>query len=265
VLLLVPVPPTLEPAPCVVEPVPVLVGPLPAEFERFLDAQSDVLRFEAARVFAFERTARHDLLSPASRDELAAGAAIPRHRYLDAQAVIARCRTLFASAIAPYDLLLSASAAGEAPADLSNTGEAMFNRWCSGLRVPCLNLPGFTAYIKNPRQMPPYTAKVLSDAQAADLWAFIKAMPESPAADKIPLLSRIINEQGRSQVGRGWGDAKNPQCGGFTIAELQSLRFDVMDFSEFYASIVPVMPNVTGIQGNNTTRVPACYYGQGKC
>jgi Asp-tRNA(Asn)/Glu-tRNA(Gln) amidotransferase A subunit family amidase len=20
----------------------------------------------------------------------------------------------------------------------------MFNRWCSGLRVPCLNLPGFT-------------------------------------------------------------------------------------------------------------------------
>lgn len=79
------------------------------------------------------------------------------------------------------------------------------------------------------------------------------------------VLSRIINEQGRSQVGRGWGDAKNPQCGGFTIAELQSLRFDVMDFSEFYASIVPVMPNVTGIQGNNTTRVPACYYGQGKC
>jgi conjugal transfer mating pair stabilization protein TraN len=79
------------------------------------------------------------------------------------------------------------------------------------------------------------------------------------------VLSRIINEQGRAQVGRGWGDARNPQCGGFTIAELQSLRFDVMDFSEFYASIVPVMPNVPGIQGNNTTRVPACYYGQGKC
>jgi len=114
------------------------------EFERFLDAQSDVLRFEAARVFAFERTARQDLLSPSSRDELAAGAAIPRLRYVDAQALIARCRTLFAAAIAPYDLLLSASAPGEAPAGLSNTGEAMFNRWCSGLHVPCLNLPGFT-------------------------------------------------------------------------------------------------------------------------
>jgi amidase len=117
---------------------------MPSEFERFLDAQSDVLRFEAARVFAFERTQCAELLSPSSREELAAGAAIPRHRYLEAQALIARCRTLFAAAIAPFHLLLSASAPGEAPAGLGNTGEAMFNRWCSGLLVPCLNLPGFT-------------------------------------------------------------------------------------------------------------------------
>jgi len=58
-----------------------------------------------------------------------------------------------------------------------------------------MNQPGFTAYLRNPRQMPPYTDKVLTEAQAADLWAFIKAMPESPAADRIPLLSRIINEK----------------------------------------------------------------------
>src|SRR6266487_3562804 len=58
-----------------------------------------------------------------------------------------------------------------------------------------MNLPGFSAYIKNPRQMPPYTAKVLSDDQAADLWAYIKSMPESPPAGSIPLLSRIISEK----------------------------------------------------------------------
>jgi ubiquinol-cytochrome c reductase cytochrome c subunit len=58
-----------------------------------------------------------------------------------------------------------------------------------------MNAAAFSAYTKNPRQMPPYTAKVLSDAQAADLWAFIKSMPESPAAEKIPLLSRIINDK----------------------------------------------------------------------
>ena len=117
---------------------------LPAEFELFLDAQSDVLRFEAARVFAFERTQRGDLLSASSRDELAAGAVIPRQRYREAQALLARCRTLFAKALTPYNLLLSASAPGEAPAGLDNTGDAMFNRWCSGLHVPCLNLPCFS-------------------------------------------------------------------------------------------------------------------------
>ena len=58
-----------------------------------------------------------------------------------------------------------------------------------------MNQAGFSAYIRNPRQMPPYTDKVLSDQQAADLWAYIKSMPESPAAGAIPLLSRIINER----------------------------------------------------------------------
>jgi ubiquinol-cytochrome c reductase cytochrome c subunit len=55
-----------------------------------------------------------------------------------------------------------------------------------------MNQAGFALYIRNPRQMPPYTAKVLSDQQAADLWAYVKSMPESPSADKIPLLMRII-------------------------------------------------------------------------
>ena len=117
---------------------------LPEEFESFLDAQSDVLRFEAARVFAFERTRRADLLSTSSRAELANGIAIPRTRYVEAQALIERCRALFGTTIAAFDFLLSPSAPGEAPAGLGDTGEAMFNRWQSGLRVPCLNLPGFT-------------------------------------------------------------------------------------------------------------------------
>ena len=58
-----------------------------------------------------------------------------------------------------------------------------------------MNQGGFSAYLRNPRQMPPYTDKVLSDQQAGDLWAYVKSMPESPAASAIPLLSRIINER----------------------------------------------------------------------
>jgi mono/diheme cytochrome c family protein len=58
-----------------------------------------------------------------------------------------------------------------------------------------MSLAGFTAYVHNPRQMPPYTAKVLSDAQLADLFAHIKSLPESPPAKDIPLLTRIIGDK----------------------------------------------------------------------
>jgi conjugal transfer mating pair stabilization protein TraN len=78
-------------------------------------------------------------------------------------------------------------------------------------------------------------------------------------------LARIVNEQGRVQVGKGWGSGKNPDCSGFSIAQLQSLNFAAMDLSEFYASIVPTLPNVGTIQGSNASRLTACYYGQGRC
>ncbi len=51
----------------------------------------------------------------------------------------------------------------------------------------------FTAYVHNPRRMPPYTEKVLSDAQLADLFGYIKSLPVSPPADQIPLLARIMS------------------------------------------------------------------------
>jgi len=50
----------------------------------------------------------------------------------------------------------------------------------------------FTAYVHNPLRMPPYTEKVLSDAQLADLFAYITSLPPSPSADQIPLLGRIM-------------------------------------------------------------------------
>lgn len=36
-------------------------------------------------------------------------------------------------------------------------------------------------------------------------------------------LARIINEQGRGQIGKGWGGAESPQCGGFTQAEFAQI------------------------------------------
>jgi mono/diheme cytochrome c family protein len=52
-------------------------------------------------------------------------------------------------------------------------------------------LPVFTAYVRAPRAMPAYREKVMSDAELADVYAYIKSIPESPAAKNIPLLSQL--------------------------------------------------------------------------
>jgi conjugal transfer mating pair stabilization protein TraN len=79
------------------------------------------------------------------------------------------------------------------------------------------------------------------------------------------MLARIVNEQGRAQIGKGWGGAQSPDCSGFTVAQLQLLDFARMDLTEFYASLVPTLPNVGALQSNSAGRVPTCYYGQGRC
>ena len=48
------------------------------------------------------------------------------------------------------------------------------------------------------------------------------------------VLGRIIEEAGHSQLGLSWGDAKNPQCGGFSVAQFQQIDLSNVDFSDFY-------------------------------
>lgn len=79
------------------------------------------------------------------------------------------------------------------------------------------------------------------------------------------MLARIVNEQGRAQIGKGWGGAQSADCSGFSVAQLQALDFAAMDLSEFYASLVPTLPDVGQLQSDNAGRIPTCYYGQGKC
>jgi ubiquinol-cytochrome c reductase cytochrome c subunit len=52
-------------------------------------------------------------------------------------------------------------------------------------------LAAFTAYVRSPRgDMPPYTAKVLSDRDLADMHAFLEGLPQPRQVKDIPLLSR---------------------------------------------------------------------------
>jgi mono/diheme cytochrome c family protein len=49
----------------------------------------------------------------------------------------------------------------------------------------------FLAYVRHPTgNMPPYTAKVASDQDIADIHAFVASLPRSPKAKDIPLLKQ---------------------------------------------------------------------------
>jgi conjugal transfer mating pair stabilization protein TraN len=63
-------------------------------------------------------------------------------------------------------------------------------------------------------------------------------------------ISRVIIEQGRAQLGIGWGSAEAPNCGGFTPEQLQSLKFDQMDLSEISVDITnsAVVPDSTYLE-----------------
>ncbi len=51
-------------------------------------------------------------------------------------------------------------------------------------------------------------------------------------------LSRILQEQGRTQIGKPWGKPKSETCKGFTVEEFSRLDLSVMDFSEVYAEFI---------------------------
>jgi len=56
---------------------------------------------------------------------------------------------------------------------------------------PAITLAAVLRYVRAPTgQMPPYTAKVVSDQDLADIYAFLKSFPAPPAAKDIPLLNQ---------------------------------------------------------------------------
>lgn len=60
-------------------------------------------------------------------------------------------------------------------------------------------------------------------------------------------LARILNEQGREQLGISWGTPKNPQCAGLTLSDFQSLDFSRIDLSEFIQEITPKVPDTSTV------------------
>lgn len=60
-------------------------------------------------------------------------------------------------------------------------------------------------------------------------------------------LARIINEQARPQLGRGWGTPKAPDCSGITLAELERLDWNRIDLTE-WMDLLKITDNMPGMQ-----------------
>ena len=64
-----------------------------------------------------------------------------------------------------------------------------------GARLVPMKMPAaaFVAYVRAPRtrQMPSYSAKVVSDQQLTDIHAYVKTLPESKPAKDIPALDQF--------------------------------------------------------------------------
>ncbi len=92
-----------------------------------------------------------------------------------------------------------------APAGNAERGKELFNNYgcwsCHGKEAqggvagPRIgpNPPvfaGFVRYVRQPaNQMPPYTEKVVSDSDLADIYAFLRSQPQPRPAREIPLLN----------------------------------------------------------------------------
>ena len=119
-----------------------------------------------------------------------------------------RVRVFVFSWLIALSVNASAQAPSAPPAGNAQAGKDLYLRYScyachrydgnggAGARlVPLpMTVSRFTAYIRNPPrpQMPAYSSKLLSDAQLADIFAYIKSLPASADAKDIPLLAQIM-------------------------------------------------------------------------
>ena len=124
---------------------------LPADFSRLLDVHLAISSYEFARNFTYEVEHHWERISAALRENrLKSGLACSFERYKEACAFAADARRRFAAMETEFDVLLTASATGEAPVGLNWTGNANHCLIWTTLHVPSVTMPVF----KGPHGLP---------------------------------------------------------------------------------------------------------------
>lgn len=151
-------------------------------FESAAELHGAIMAFEAAQTLATELANAPEKLSPVLRKLLETGAAIGRGEHVANLRRAAEMRLKVQGLTDAYDLILAPAAVGEAPPGLAATGDPIFSRAWTLLRLPTITLPGFVG----PNGLPvgvQLISRLHDDERllAHALWAE-KLLPVSPDA-----------------------------------------------------------------------------------
>jgi amidase len=117
---------------------------LPAAFEEAAEARGLMAGYEFARNYTWEIENHWDLLSETLRNgRIQDGINCSYERYVEARALVERCRNDIAALLQPFDVVLTAPATGEAPRGFSTTGSSKPALIWTTMHLPALSLPLF--------------------------------------------------------------------------------------------------------------------------
>lgn len=116
----------------------------PGDFAALLSAHETVMNWEVPRALAFERLACAHALQPTTREGIAPVPGLTADTYDAARARAAAETHLWAQTLEGFDALVTLPARGEAPIGLASTGDPIFNRAWTQLRLPCVTVPAGT-------------------------------------------------------------------------------------------------------------------------
>jgi Asp-tRNA(Asn)/Glu-tRNA(Gln) amidotransferase A subunit family amidase len=114
---------------------------LPTQFAGLAEAQTTIMVHEVANSLAYENLAHREQLSADMTRMIDAGLAVSPQEYDAALSLARRCRAMLSGIFSGVDVLLAPSTAGEAPAGIAATGDPLFNRIWTLLRVPVVHVP----------------------------------------------------------------------------------------------------------------------------
>lgn len=152
---------------------------LPAHFSDLLAHQNLIMRSEGGRSFLAEYRTHADLLDADLRAQVENARDSSPRQLLLAQDAAARCRTEFDAEAANFDVIVTPSSTGTAPAGLASSGHWTFNAMWTLLHVPCINVPGLKGHDGMPVGLT-LTGPRWSDARLLSAAAAIGAVLADP-------------------------------------------------------------------------------------